>query len=142
MPDLFANVGAFHEKFGLPHYNVIDKPQALDAETQKFRSEFLQEELSEYEGAVNALALVSEEDEYREVLLAAAFDALIDLVYVALGTAHLHGFPFDEGWFRVQEANMAKVRAQPDGSDSKRGSSLDVVKPDGWKAPNLVDLVK
>jgi len=36
---------------------------------------------------------------------------------------------------------MKKVRAATDGSDSKRGSSLDVVKPEGWIAPDLSDLV-
>ena len=65
------------------------------------------------------------------------FDALIDLVYVALGTAHILNLPWEAGWDQVQRANMAKVRAAKDGSDSKRGSGWDVVKPDGWRAPDL-----
>lgn len=69
-----------------------------------------------------------------------SFDALIDLVYVALGTAYLHRFPFNEGWARVQEANMRKVRANKK-SDSKRRTTHDVVKPPGWRSPELDDLV-
>ena len=44
---------------------------------------------------------------------------------------------WEAGWDEVQRANMAKVRAAEDGSDSKRGSSWDVVKPDGWRDPDL-----
>lgn len=68
------------------------------------------------------------------------FDALIDLAYVVLGTAHLQGFDFEEGWRRVHAANMSKVRARRK-SDSKRKSKFDVVKPEGWQAPVLTDLI-
>jgi len=66
-------------------------------------------------------------------------DALVDLAYVVLGTAFMHGFDFNEAWRRVHAANMQKVRAtSPD--VSKRNSSLDVVKPEGWTPPDLSDL--
>jgi predicted HAD superfamily Cof-like phosphohydrolase len=64
-------------------------------------------------------------------------DALIDLVYVAMGTAHLLGLPWEALWNEVQIANMRKVRAAADASDSKRGSAFDVVKPPGWQPPNI-----
>jgi len=67
------------------------------------------------------------------------FDGLIDLVYIALGMAYRMGLPFHEGFKRVHEANMRKVRAQTP-EDSKRGSTLDIVKPDGWEPANLEDL--
>ena len=41
---------------------------------------------------------------------------------------------WDDTWNAVQTANMTKVRAAS-AADSKRGSSLDVVKPKGWVAP-------
>ena len=41
---------------------------------------------------------------------------------------------WDDTWDAVQTANMTKVRAAS-AADSKRGSSLDVVKPKGWVAP-------
>lgn len=94
-----------------------------------FRIKFLEEELQEFK------------DAYAEGDHAGMFDALLDLVYVAHGTAHLQGYPWVQGWALVQAANMAKVRAQPDGSNSKRGSGWDVVKPEGWTAPDIAQLL-
>jgi predicted HAD superfamily Cof-like phosphohydrolase len=120
----FQDVKDFHEKFGLEY---CGRPRHLPVDTMEFRLKFLGEELQEY-----ALSVTLEDQ----------LDALVDLVYVALGTAYLHGFDFDEAWCRVHAANMKKVRAAPDGSDSKRGSSHDVVKPPGWQPPDLSDLVQ
>ena len=70
------------------------------------------------------------------------FDALIDLVYVALGTAWMLGVPFGEGWSRVHRANMKKVRCDDEFDPrSKRMHKFDVVKPEGWVSPDLSDLV-
>ena len=44
--------------------------------------------------------------------------------------------PWSLCWSHVQRANMKKVRAASDGSDSTRKSSMDVVKPSGWIAPD------
>ena len=119
----FDDIRAFHEK-----YNQTYNGPATDLtrELEDFRLKFLTEELHEY---VDSKTL---EDK---------FDALIDLVYVALGTAYMHGFDFDEGWRRVHEANMKKVNVRHAG-ESKRGSRFDVVKPKGWKPPVLKDLVE
>ena len=115
----------FHKKLGL-EYN--EGPRQLPLELQEFRTNFLDEELQEYKDAVESGDLEK------------AFDGLIDLVYVAVGTAYLHGFQFDEGWDRVQAANMAKVRAER-ADQSKRGTAYDVIKPEGWQAPDLSDFV-
>ena len=40
------------------------------------------------------------------------------------------------------QSRKAKVRAQPDGSDSKRLSAYDVVKPKGWVGPQLEGVLK
>ena len=58
------------------------------------------------------------------------------MAYHAYITAVFMRLPWQEGWKLVQEANMAKVRAQMDGSDSTRGSRWDVIKPKGWRAPD------
>lgn len=122
MNQFLKDIEAFHIKYGLA-YN--GQPRMLDENTSSFRAGFIEEELDEY-----ILANTMEDK----------FDALIDLVYVALGTAYLHGFDFEEGWKRVQAANMKKVRATQ-ADQSKRGSTSDVVKPEGWEAPDLRDLV-
>lgn len=124
----FEDVGRFHRKFGLPTSGATVLTSQLDPETLRFRIEFMREELNEFIEAAEA------ED------AAGMFDALIDLVYVAMGTAHLAGFPWEAGWALVQQANMAKVRATS-ASESKRNSSLDVVKPEGWTAPDIAGLI-
>lgn len=126
----FTDVGDFHRKFDL-HTSDGDAGEVpVPKELVEFRLKFLKEELQEFE-------------EGAEVWdHAQMFDALIDLVYVALGTAHLFGYPWDNGWRMVQEANMAKVRSTGDADPlSKRGSSFDVVKPPGWKPPDIASLL-
>lgn len=121
----FNDVGDFHAKFGLPVQNDEVAPHELDAAASDLRIKRLQEELDEYILAV------------KEGDLPGQFDALIDLVYIAHGTAHMHSFPWIAGWNEVQRANITKARAAADGSDSKYGSSLDIVKPAGWKPPDI-----
>lgn len=48
---------------------------------------------------------------------------------------------WDELWDDVQRANMSKERAT-DPSQSKRGSSYDIIKPAGWVPPRTEELVK
>ncbi len=67
-------------------------------------------------------------------------DALVDLMYVLLGTSYLQGFDLKEAWNRVHAANMTKIRTER-ADDSKRGSVYDVVKPEGFRPPDLSDLV-
>ena len=141
---LFRDIGRFHDKFELKP--TEDPGHRLPDDRLSFRIRFLFEELQEYCHAVGHPILAA--DERGHVTMSCedefdaeqAFDALIDLVYVALGTAFLHRFPFNEGWDRVQEANMKKVRASSE-EQSKRGSKSDVVKPEGWTPPVLEDLL-
>lgn len=120
-PDMFQDIRDFHNRFGL----IYDgPPRMLDKKMSDFRSMFMAEELAEY---IEAKTLEKK------------LDALVDLVYVAMGTAYLHGCNFDEAWRRVQEANMKKRRATSE-EQSKRNSTLDVVKPEGWTPPDLSDL--
>lgn len=117
----FQDVRNFHIKFMVPQSEV---PALLDPTTQEFREKFLAEELKELT------------DCYVMGDLEGVVDALVDLVYVAMGTAAMMGVPWQRVWDNVHMANMMKRLAKPDGSDSKRGSPLDVVKPEGWKAPD------
>jgi predicted HAD superfamily Cof-like phosphohydrolase len=124
--DMLTDIRRFHEKYGLGYEGP---PRQLPLHLAEFRAKFMQEELDEY-GVATA-----------QQNLEGQLDALIDLVYVALGTAYLQGFCFSRGWNRVHAANMEKVRAERP-ADSKRGSGFDVVKPVGWEPPSLKDLVK
>ena len=140
--DPVEDIHEFHTKFGLLHSGSA---RHLEGELGNFRSRFLQEELDEYvrsQEAIDHLKSVGELDpgEYT-FQLGQQLDALVDLVYVALGNAHLQGFDFREAWRRVHRANMRKVRAQS-ADQSKRGTAFDVVKPVGWEAPDHSDLVE
>lgn len=142
---MFSDVAEFHEKYGL-QYN--DKPRLLGDEMSEFRIKFMHEELAEYIDAVskaNAMlgtqSILPDAKDSFNGEMAKALDALVDLTYVALGTAYLHGFDFQKAWDRVHNANMQKVRAEKAG-DSKRGTSFDVIKPPGWVAPDHTDLVE
>jgi len=117
-----ADVWAFQQKFNVPMASV---PSFLDRETFDFRLKFLQEELHEF-----FVAHTSRD-------MHGAADALVDLAYVLYGTALMMGLgdAWPQLWAEVQRANMSKVRAAHAG-ESKRESTLDVVKPAGWKPPD------
>lgn len=135
----FKAVGEFNAKFGIPtaascyvdygqSWELRRHPQFLPIDEHTYRRKFMQEELEEFDEACAAGDL------------AKAADALVDLTYVVLGTAHLMGLPFDELFARVQAANLAKERAAS-ASESKaktgRGHRFDVVKPADWTPPKI-----
>ena len=57
-------------------------------------------------------------------------DALADLIYVAIGTAHMMGIDMDKVFKVVHAANMRKQRGI-----TKRGMVYDAIKPAGWVGP-------
>ena len=121
----YQEVQEFHSKFDI---RPALKPTLLGAEVLEFRKKFMQEELDEFIEATKHHDLVG------------AFDALLDLVWVAKGTADMMGISADqwtEGWEEVVRANMSKRRATS-AAESKRGSALDIVKPVGWVGPEEV----
>ena len=121
-----SKVYEFHQAFDLPVGvdNILFEEGAI-TDAYMFRLRFLNEELQEFSVAVSSCDRV------------AALDALIDLVYVAMGTALFMGVSpsqWTESFEAVHRANMTKMRvARP--ADSKRGSGFDVVKPPGFIPP-------
>lgn len=114
------DVENFHDKFGLP---MPERPTLLGPRTADFRTRCLLEEVEEFRVACESGDMHG------------AADALVDLVYFAHGTAVMMGLPWGDLWDEVQRANMSKVRAAS-AAESKRGSGLDVVKPNGWTPPD------
>ena len=125
-PDLLKDIDQFHKKFVFEKNEKVGIPE--DNELVNFRTSFLMEELAEYTQAI------TKKD------AAGALDALVDIVYIALGTAWLFNLPFEKAWNEVQKANMSKVRAKS--KSKKRGTAFDVVKPKGWEAPNIDRIVE
>lgn len=114
------DVKDFQTKFGIP---MPETPTFLSNEAFEFRVNFLQEELEEFYG------------DHKAGNMEGAADALVDLVYVAHGTALMMGIPWEKIWDEVQRANMTKVRATS-AEQSKRGTALDIIKPAGWVGPD------
>jgi len=102
----------FHAKYNLPKNNQNPK-------LQQARIGHMQEELDEYKKAVHQKDLEGQ------------LDALVDLVYVVLGTAYYEDFDFDGAFEEVHSANMKKIQRATERSE------WDVVKPEGWTAPDL-----
>jgi predicted HAD superfamily Cof-like phosphohydrolase len=120
---MINDVLEFHQKFGLPLGDRDELTASLSAIA--FRLKFLQEELNELQVALLAGDRVK------------AFDALLDLVYVAHGTALWLGIDpaqWEAGERHVQRCNLTKERA-PNAFASKRGSAYDVIKPAGFVGP-------
>jgi len=84
------------------------------------------------------------EEEYDEFLFSMndeeALDACMDMIWVILGYCYMNGWDVKGAWNEVARSNLAKI-------DSKTGKVLKsfdgkVMKPKGWKAPNLKPFLK
>lgn len=129
MQSNYKDVEDFSEKFDIPK---LDVPDFLDLEAHDFRVKFMEEELQEFIDAT------------KRNDLGTAADSLIDLVYVAMGTAVMMGLTdedWQELWNDVQRANMSKERCT-DSAKSTRGTTLDVIKPTGWREPQSKQIIK
>lgn len=118
------DVKEFHTKFGLPapYYNTL-----LDEAARQRRYNLITEEAKE-------LLEATDPD--------SQFDALIDLLYVVLGTGVEMGVDTVQlwnGWNRVHESNMDKLG--PDGKPILREDGK-LLKPEGWQPPNLEGIFK
>lgn len=113
-------VGKFHTAFGHPNL-LNDYPQALTPERREFRFKILDEEVQELKNA----------DTFVDQI-----DALVDTIYIALGTLVEMGINPDRYFAIVQRANMAKLG--PDGKPiyHTEGEKIGKVKkPEGWTSP-------
>lgn len=185
----FDSVGDFHQKFGLPNTtHAGPAPQEIDPRLRDFRLKFILEELQELcdgyglelswslDPKIIKCPKCTEEIDCGECCngsiavepsqdLAKIADALVDLAYVTLGTAHVHRLPWAELFAEVQRANVTKERCgidhryegdgvsacehlNPDGlcgadrwAHSLRGSAHDVIKPRGWTAPDIIGVL-
>jgi predicted HAD superfamily Cof-like phosphohydrolase/adenylate kinase family enzyme len=139
--DPITDVKEFMDKFGQSYEGL---PRALPMDLGIFREDFMDEELTEYKKHSRNLRMLLEENaDDSEVThqLAELLDALVDKIYVDIGTALLHGFDLKQAWRRVHFANMQKERVASS-RQSTRHSAWDVRKPEGWQPPSHTDLVE
>ena len=105
-----------------------NNPQILNRERLLFALTAMYEELNEFTVANNCNNVGE------------ALDAMIDLIYFALGRCYEMGISeeqFNKCWQMVQEKNMAKKRGT-----KNRGTSQDAMKPEGWQAADLSEVLK
>jgi predicted HAD superfamily Cof-like phosphohydrolase len=86
------------------------------------------------------------DEEHQELLEATLsddrveqLDALIDILVVTIGAIHSGGFDAEGAWKEVMNTNFAKVDKET-GKVRKREDGK-VLKPLGWKAPQLAQFV-
>lgn len=104
-----------------------EKPQTLSRERLLFALTAMYEELHEFTVANN-------NNDVGESL-----DAMIDLIYFAIGRCYEMGITeeqFNKCWKAVQNKNMSKKRGT-----KNRGTEQDAMKPEGWKAADLGELL-
>lgn len=143
LTDNFNDVDTFSKKFGMM---TSDVPRKLTKRKLIERIEFLYEELKEFVDGCGVVIMTHptdygqyfNEDCLVEQDFAEQADALIDLVYVAMGTAVQMGLPWQELWQDVHSANMEKVR----GVKPERGHKVDCIKPPGWNPPQTEQILK
>lgn len=118
--NLISDVYSFQTQ--ILNYDFPDKPTLLKGSHKSEQLVKLREEIQELEEAENIIDQA---------------DALVDLIYFALGTLHQMGVDSQRVWDEVQRANMSKKKGV-----TKRGTENDAYKPEEWKAPDHSWLIK
>src|SRR5215510_1408938 len=117
-------VREFHLAFGL---DVRGTPTEVSPELAAHRGELLAEEAAE----VAEVAVTGPLDRLAH--------ELADLVYVAYGTALVHGIDLDAVIAEIHRANMTKIG--PDGTVSRRADGK-VLKGDHYRAPDVTAILR
>ena len=91
------------------------------------------------------LSLVDEEmDELLEAVAAndkvEQLDALVDILVVTMGAIRAAGWDGEGAWKEVMDTNFAKI--DPDTGKVRKREDGKVLKPEGWKAPQLAQFVE
>lgn len=114
MNKAWEDVREFHFAFNHP---VAVKPGIIDHRRTLARADWMQEEINEFIAAKS---------------LTEQADAMVDLIYFALGTLVEMGIKPQKLFDIVQEANMSKL--WPDGKPRYRDDGK-ILKPVSWIAP-------
>ncbi|MFJ7150981.1 MazG nucleotide pyrophosphohydrolase domain-containing protein [Streptomyces sp. NPDC100445] len=119
-----GSVREFHRAFGL---DVRTTPTEVDPALAAHRGELLAEEAAEV----------------AEVAVGGPLDRLAhelaDVVYVAYGTALVHGIDLDEVIAEIHRANMSKLG--PDGQVARRADGK-VLKGEHYRAPDVAAVLR
>ena len=67
-------------------------------------------------------------------------DALIDILVVTMGAVRAAGWDGEAAWKEVMDTNFAKI--DPNTGKVRKREDGKVLKPEGWKAPQLSQFIK
>lgn len=127
----YQDVGDFHRKFDIPDFDPRKPCEFPDPEIVQYRVKFIEEELNELKKAISENNLVD------------VMDALADLTYVSLGTAHYFNAPFPQIWREVQRANLSRIKVTLENCPPEKQYRPDmVIKPPDWKPPRIETLIE
>lgn len=119
LDNAWEQVLEFHRAFDVP---VANRPCGMSKERAVTRCGWMQDEISEFLEA-------SERNDLTEQA-----DAMIDLIYFALGTLVEMGVRPQPIMDIVHGANMSKLWS--DGKPRFRAGDNKVIKPEGWSDPH------
>jgi predicted HAD superfamily Cof-like phosphohydrolase len=88
--------------------------------------------------------IIEEYNEFRDARAAGdeieSLDACMDMIWVILGFCHMKGYDVQGAWNEVLATNMAKV--DPETGKVRRREDGKILKPEGWKPPDMTKFVK
>ncbi len=126
MDDELKTIREMHRHHGITP--IPDTPQSTDVYLLTERGGFLTEEVDEFKHAVATGNFVK------------AFDALLDIVVVAKGTASMMGIDanlWKLGFDEVMRSQFTKIR----GPGTRFKNQVDLIKPPGWQEPRLKEIL-
>lgn len=119
-------VKEFHNAFNIP---IVVLPELPSVQRRQLRNDILQEEVNELNQAA------------KDGDIIAAADAIIDCLYVLIGTAHEFGLAniLEQCFNEVHKSNMSKLGA--DGKPIVRNDGK-VLKGENYREPDLSSIIK
>ena len=102
--------------------------QKQSVENAYLYKKLIEEEFDEFQEAVDQV------DEIESL------DACMDMIWVILGFCHMKGYDIAGAWDEVVKTNMAKV--DPATGKVRRREDGKILKPEGWKPPEMSKFVK
>ena len=115
-----------------PFKDIDTFQQACDQEPSeanyKMYLDLIREETDELEEAIQ------DNDKVEQL------DALVDILVVTMGAIRSAGWDSEGAWKEVMDTNFAKIN--PDTGKVRKLEDGKVLKPEGWKAPELAQFIK
>ena len=115
-----------------PFKDIDTFQQACDQEPSeanyKMYLDLIREETDELEEAIQ------DNDKVEQL------DALVDILVVTVGAIRAAGWDGEAAWKEVMDTNFAKIDL--DTGKVRKREDGKVLKPEGWKAPELAQFIK